>query len=257
MENMINIMRADLYKIRKSKVILCIVSGLILILCIGNFIGEMTIISDTLNLNDVDYSIKGSKIAIEVLKESGVLVLLMIPLVLNIFNSDFKNNMVKNIITYKYSRTQIILSKWLLCTIMTGLFILGYATIGLLMNAIFNKMQVNIDIADFIRVFQIAILQLPIYAGFIGIIMLIGVVFKSNTAVVSVIFLYHIGVSIGAGLISWINIAAYEPITCLDKAAYLVSISMNEIIQIIGVGLSMVIISLISCLYLYNKKDFN
>ena len=93
MNKLLNIIRADIYKLIKSKVLIWDFLGLIAILLIGNLLtingeGLMTLISDTQNLNQVNYSIKGSAIMPELLKGSNILVLFLIPIVINVFISD-------------------------------------------------------------------------------------------------------------------------------------------------------------------------
>ena len=102
MNKLLNIIRADIYKLIKSKVLIWDFLGLIAILLIGNLLtingeGLMTLISDTQNLNQVNYSIKGSAIMPELLKGSNILVLFLIPIVINVFISDFRYATIKNI----------------------------------------------------------------------------------------------------------------------------------------------------------------
>lgn len=258
---MLNIMRADLYKLRKSKVILGIIIGFFSVLILGNFMalngdGKMTLMSDTLNLNEVIYSLKGSKIMPELLKGSNILLFFLIPIVLNIFISDFKYSTVKNTVSYKYKRLEIYFSKFVLCSILSFFLIVGYVVLGLILNLIFNNMQGPIDIQDFVLSIKIIIIQMPIYIGVIGVMLLIGILFQSSTAVILVTILYPFIITTIAYALKLGNISSYEPITCLDKAAYFVNLSNNEIIQIIGIGLILIAISLLLGPYIYSHKDF-
>ena len=112
MNKLLNIIRADIYKLIKSKVLIWDFLGLIAILLIGNLLtingeGLMTLISDTQNLNQVNYSIKGSAIMPELLKGSNILVLFLIPIVINVFISDFRYATIKNNISHQYTRASV------------------------------------------------------------------------------------------------------------------------------------------------------
>lgn len=258
---MLNIMRADLYKLRKSKVILGIMVGFFTVLILGNFMalngdGKMTFMSDTLNLNEVIYSLNGSKIMPELLKGSNILLFFLIPIVLNIFISDFKYNTVKNTVSYKYKRAEIYFSKFILCSILSFFLIVGYAVLGLILNLTFNNMQGPIDIQDFVVSIKIILIQMPIYIGIIGVMLLIGILFQSSTAVILITILYPFVITTIAYALKLGDISSYEPITCLDKAAYFVNLSNNEIIQIIGIGLILIAISLLLGPYIYSHRDF-
>ncbi|WP_455684713.1 hypothetical protein [Thomasclavelia sp.] len=258
---MLNIMRADLYKLRKSKVIFGIMAGLFIVLILGNYMalngdGKMTFMSDTLNLNEVTYSLQGSKIMPELLKGSNILLFFLIPIVLNIFISDFKYSTVKNTVSYKYKRAEIYFSKVILCSILSFFLIVVYAALGLILNLIFNKMQILIDTQDFVVSIKIILTQMPIYIGVIGVILLIGILFQSSIAVILITILYPFVVTIIAYALKLENISSYEPITCLDKAAYLVNLSNNEINQIIGIGLILTVVSLLLGSYIYSHRDF-
>lgn len=258
---MLNIVRADLYKLRKSRVILGIMAGLFTILILGNFMaingdGKMTFMSDTLNLNEVTYSLSGSKIIPELLKGSNILLFFLIPIVLNVFISDFKFGTVKNIISYKYKRIEIYFSKFILCSILSFFLIVVYAALGLILNLIFNKMQGSMDIQDFVVTIKIILTQMPIYIGVIGVMQLIGILFQSSTAVILITILYPFVITTIAYALKLGNISSYEPITCLDKAAYFVNLSNNEIMQIIGIGFVLIAVSLLLGPYVYSHKDF-
>lgn len=258
---MLNIMRADLYKLRKSKVILGIMVGFLTVLILGNFMalngdGKMTFMSDTLNLNEVIYSLNGSKIMPELLKGSNILLFFLIPIVLNIFISDFKYSTVKNTVSYKYKRVELYFSKFILCSILSFFLIVGYAVLGFILNLAFNNMQGPIDIQDFVVSIKIILIQMPIYIGVIGVMLLIGILFQSSTAVILITILYPFVITTVAYALKLGDISSYEPITLLDKAAYFVNLSNNEIIQIIGIGLILIAISLLLGPYIYSHRDF-
>ena len=80
---MFNIISADLYKLKKSKVLLWIILGLLGIILLGNILaqsgdGIMTLMSDTMNYNTIHFKKNGTEIMPELLKGSNILIFFLI-----------------------------------------------------------------------------------------------------------------------------------------------------------------------------------
>lgn len=258
---MMNIIKADFFRLRKSKVLFGIIVGIVSILLFGNLLamqgdGKMTLMSDTQGLNEVNYAIKGSKVMVELLKGSGVLMFFVLPIVLNVFISDFKFNTVKNIVGYKYSRKLIYFSKLILCSLLAIVLPMVYVVIGLILNLAFNQMAGAVNISDFVNVIQVILVQAPIYIGFVGVMLLIGILFQSGTVTIITTIVYQTAILLVVALFKTIDISSYEPVTCLDKAAYLASLGSNDVFQILLVGVVMIVASILCGSYLYERKDF-
>ena len=258
---MMHIIRADLYRFRKSKVMFGISIGFLIILTVGNLTairgeGKVMIISDALWLNQANYAVKGSKIILEILKGSNILVFFLIPIVLHVFVSDFTFQTIKNTVSYKYSRIKIYLAKFITCSLLVLLLVTSYIVYALVLKLLFNNMKGAIYVSDIVQAIKIVSLQFPIYVGIIGIILLIGTLFQNGTLVTVITILYLIYNTTLIHMIKWANFAKVEPITCLDKAAYLSSLKTHEIVQIIGIGLLMLICSVSIGAYIFSQKDF-
>ena len=259
---MMHIIRADLYRFRKSKVMFGISIGLLIILTVGNLTairgeGKVMIMSDALWLNQANYAVKGSKIISEILKGSNILVFFLIPIVLHVFVSDFTFQTIKNTVSYKYSRIKIYLAKFITCCLLVLLLVISYIVYGVVLNLLFNNMGGQIYVSShIIQMIKIVALQFPIYAGIIGIMMLIGILFQSSTVVSVFTILYITFSSIFIFLFKLVDFAKVEPITFLDKAAYLSTLKTHEIVQIVGIGLLMLICSVSIGAYIFSQKDF-
>ena len=256
MNKLLNIIRADIYKLIKSKVLIWDFLGLIAILLIGNLLtingeGLMTLISDTQNLNQVNYSIKGSAIMPELLKGSNILVLFLIPIVINVFISDFRYATIKNNISHQYTRASVYIAKLLICSLFAIIVPIFYVLMGLILNMIFNGIISNVFLVDFINTFQI-----PLYIGFESAMILIGVLFQSNLATAMFTILYQIIIIFITSIVTSINISEYDPITCLDKVAYINDLNLSQISGFWMIGITLMIVSMCLGIYLFNKKDF-
>ena len=238
---MFNIISADLYKLKKSKVLLWIILGLLGIVLLGNILaqsgdGIMTLMSDTMNYNTIHFKKNGTEIMPELLKGSNILIFFLIPIVINVFISDYKYETIKNTVSFQYPRTMIYISKMLVCSL---------ACNG------FN----NIKLADVLITIKIVCAQLPIYIGFVGLMVLVGVVFKSNTATTVFSILYQFVILFISSIASNIDISAVDPITCLDRLAYLNTLSTTNILEILCVGIVLVICSVFFGNYIFCKND--
>ena len=105
---------------------------------------------------------------------------------------------------------------------------------------------------DFINTFKIILNQIPLYIGFESAMILIGVLFQSNLATAMFTILYQIIIIFITSIVTSINISEYDPITCLDKVAYVNDLNLS---QILGFWMLM-IVSMCLGIYLFNKKDF-
>ena len=177
---MFNIISADLYKLKKSKVLLWIILGLLGIVLLGNILaqsgdGIMTLMSDTMNYNTIHFKKNGTEIMPELLKGSNILIFFLIPIVINVFISDYKYETIKNTVSFQYPRTMIYISKMLVCSLFAIIIPFLYVILGLIVNLAFNGFN-NIKLADVLITIKIVCAQLPIYIGFVGLMVLVGVV---------------------------------------------------------------------------------
>ena len=222
---MFNIISADLYKLKKSKVLLWIILGLLGIVLLGNILaqsgdGIMTLMSDTMNYNTIHFKKNGTEIMPELLKGSNILYI----------------------------------SKMLVCSLFAIIIPFLYVILGLIVNLAFNGFN-NIKLADVLITIKIVCAQLPIYIGFIGLMVLVGVVFKSNTATTVFSILYQFVILFISSIASNIDISAVDPITCLDRLAYLNTLSTTNILEILCVGIVLVICSVFFGIYIFCKND--
>ena len=85
---------------------------------------------------------------------------------------------------------------------------------------------------------------------------LIGVLFQSNLATAMFTILYQIIIIFITSIVTSINISEYDPITCLDKVAYVNDLNLSQILGFWMIGITLMIVSMCLGIYLFNKKDF-
>ena len=98
--------------------------------------------------------------------------------------------------------------------------------------------------------------QIPLYIGFESAMILIGVLFQSNLATAMFTILYQIIIIFITSIVTSINISEYDPITCLDKVAYVNDLNLSQILGFWMIGITLMIVSMCLGIYLFNKKDF-
>lgn len=255
---MFNMMKADFYKLWKSKILLWITLGLLGIILLGNMLaqsgdGVMVLMSDTMNYNTVHFTKKGTGIMLELLKGSNIIIFFLIPVVINVFISDFKYMTIKNTVSYKYTRTKVYLSKLILCSLFAVVLPILYVSLGFIVSVLFNGI-VEIKSIDFLTVLKIILLQLPIYIGFIGLMIFVGVLFRSNLATTLFTVLYQLAM-VFVSSITTFQISNIEPITCLDRLAYLNILNRSSIYRIEFIGFILILSSIILGIYLFNYRD--
>lgn len=258
---MLNMIKADFYRFRKSRIFFGMILGMLVFLLMGNISahsngdgGLVTFINDLKNLNEIDFYKKGSESMIELLTGSNFLANFLIPIVLFSFISDFRWGTIKNSVPFKYSRSLVYLSKYLFSVLLAFFVPIIYALLGLLLNQLFNGFSGVIRMDDFLTVGKIALLQLPIYAGITGVLMLIGIVFQSSTVVIAFMAIYQLGGNFLFSMIPSEKFADYEPMTCLDLAAYFNHLAQSDFFSIIVTGLVLTIVSAMGGLLLFRKK---
>lgn len=256
---MFNIIKADFYKLWKSKILLWITLGFLGILLLGNGLAQggdsvMTLMSDSMNYNLIHFDKKGTQMMIELLKGSNVILFFLIPIIINVFISDFKYKTIKNTVSYQYSRITIYLSKMLVCALFALILPVLYVVLGLVMSILFNGF-VSIQLSDLIIVLKIIVLQLPLYIGFIGVMIFIGILFKSNMATTLFTVLYQFIMIFVSEIVTSIHLSEIDPVTCLDHLAYLNSLSATIICKTEFVGFILIILSLILGIYVFCYRD--
>ena len=259
---MLNILKADFYRLRKSKIWLGILLGWIIFLLLGNLTalasgghGTLTLVSDMRNTNAMSFAPNGSGIMAQQLRVSNFLFYFLIPVVLFSFISDFKWGTIKNSVPFKYSRPQLYLAKFIFCSILACLMPLLYCLVGLLMNQIFHGFSGSFYFNDFIMMLKIIGLQAPMYMGFVGVMLLLGILLQSSSAVTAIVFSYQTVIFFVGAFAQSARFAEFEPITCLNYVAHIHLLTNADIFRTIIIGLSMTVLSLILGYTVFRKKE--
>lgn len=258
---MLNIIKVDLFRFAKSKVWLKIFLGLSIYLLIGNVYsvlngghGSITIVSDLKTQNEVSFYANGSEMMLQLLRGSNLLFFCLLPLVLNIFVSDFKWGTLKNELSFRYSRRQFYLAKFILTSLLAVVLPIFYVLYGLGLNQLFHGFSGTFQIHDFLLVIQIVLLQAPIYIGLIGMLLLLGIICQSNTLLVGIALAYQMAIFFLFGILGNGFFANFEPLTCLNSAAFFQYITLNEKLTIVLVGFVMMVVSAVLGNIIFYKK---
>ena len=108
---------------------------------------------------------------------------------------------------------------------------------------------------ELITVLKIILLQLPLYIGFTGMMIFIGILFKSNMATTLFTILYQFMMIFISAIATSIHLSEIDPVTCLDHLAYLNNLSTSIIYKTEFVGFIFILISLTLGIYVFCYRD--
>lgn len=262
---MLNMIRADLYRLRKSRTLLGIMIGWLIYLLLGSFFelsgpehSSISIMSNDRMRNEVVFSANGSAFALQLLNSSIFLYYFVIPVVLFILISDFKWGTIKNIVPFKYSRVQIYLSKFIVAGIISALLPVAFCLLGLLVNQVFHGFSGIFRVEDFIKMSKIIGLQMPIMTGMAGVFLLVGLLLENGTAVAVSTIVYQMCVYMFAPMLSdkvYNTFFKFEPITCLSLTASADQLGRSDIAAILTSGIGLTAVALACGLLMFRRKS--
>ncbi|NEZ47155.1 hypothetical protein FDF74_08025 [Clostridium niameyense] len=257
---MMNLIKAELFKVKKEKNLLFMVLGLIGILSLALFKlnNQTTVIGirNILNTNSVNFSV-GSNILIEILKSADILVLIFLPIIISTFMTDFSIGTVKNNVISGYSRSKIYISKLIVSSMICIFLVLVYSLVSFLILTLINGYDGNLTIKLILNTIKVISIQTPLYIAIISTTFMVGSITRSKSIVISIYLLYQVLVCMIVHLFQnlSLNIIRYEPISNLDKAAHIGTNTFSNNITFILMGLIIIIISSTIGILRINKMD--
>lgn len=257
---MMNLMKSELYKVKKERYLLITILGLLGTLCLVmfGFSNDIIVIGikNVLGTNIVDLS-SGSNILVEILKSADVLVLFFLPIIISVFMMDFSVGTIKNNIISGFSRTKIYISKLIISSVICLFLVLIYTILAFLLSILKNGYDGNLTFTLILEVGKVILIQLPLYISTITMAFMIGVLTQRKSVVITIYLLYQVIVLMFLAIIKKlpINIIKYEPISNLDKAAYIGTNTFNDNLTFILIGISIMVITTTIGIINFNRMD--
>lgn len=257
---MMNLIKSELFKIRKERNLFFIILGIISVLSLSifGFSSKVTVIGirNILNTNSINLA-SGSNILIEILKSGDILILMFLPIIISVFMMDFTTGTVKNNIISGYSRSKIYISKLIVCSIICIALVLIYSTVAFVLITLKNGYDGKLTFNLIVDTIKIIALQCPLYIAAISTAFMIGAITKRKSAVITIYLLYQVVVLMISAILGRIfpSIIKYEPISNLDKVAHIGTNTCSDNLMFIIIGLIIILVTTIIGILRINKID--
>ena len=282
---MLNIINADLFRIRKGKAFYATLLGILGIILFTaillklisseNFLnqttngsGIITIESDVDDLQDSTEALRelipenGSQFAFSMYGDVGnIITMFTLVFIITVFGADYSSGAYKNVLSYHSKRSKIYLSKLLLSSLLAVslLFILGL--ISLAVGGVFFGFH-GYTITNLLPAITAIALMIPILLSFVS----IGYCLIAFTKKVSATIATYIVGILACGTLLQIAILMFptkqwiqrlDLMTSMGKMTKYQSLSAVEILTPIGLALAIIILTTGIGIYKYQKTDFD
>lgn len=240
---MINLLKTDLYKLRKSTLFY----GLVIFMVIVAL--AMTAINSSLDMQGKDalsFSIQFTQMMVGI-----------IPLTFGIsIVKDFTSGYIKDSVAYGYSRTKIFLSNIITFTIGLVIILLIFPVVCTLIITVINGYGevVTIDLA--MKLLRMLLLMILVIVAIATIAALIAFVTRSNAIVLLSIMVINFIVQAGSIATNKVIKDIYENMIFYQiNLISLPDISSSQIIKVVMVSVLTMLASILVGVYLFEKTD--
>lgn len=257
---MLNLIKADMYRLIRSKAFWITFIVLISYLILAGLTGSVGTIGVATEVNEREYlSLLDSGTGMQMLTSStgDNLFYFFLPILILLITSDFTNGAVKNVISKGVSRNRYYISKLIFTTVICSLFVILYEVIPLIAGSLKYGYGDSFKIYNFGR---ILLTQIPIYFAVIsiGVFMACSV---QKTAILNGVYLtFFIFTSLMFTILTIINdkfqkLFDYDLVMLIRKNVFIKNISMKEIIYNWTFALIVIVITIISGIVIFNKRE--
>lgn len=260
---MINLIKADIYRIFRSKGIYITMTILLVIFVLQAFgeVGSIGISSDEMEgAEAVVQLLTGRTAPLNVMRANDNLLYFLLPIIIFISSVDFSSGTAKNVLSNGISRTRYYFSKLILSMLFCTLILISSIVIPTIIATFMNGFGGAFDWTYISQVLNvIALQQLLLFAA-----TSIGIFFVFTTKRTAAVNGLYIAFCLVPMLLiltlysfseKFSILMEYEMVMNIRKAAYVNLMTGDEIIKVIAVGLVYFIISLACGLVLFKKCD--
>lgn len=260
---MMNLIKADLYRIFRGKGIYITFAFLIL-LCFLQTIGEMESIgissSSMETVEDVIYQVVGRNVPFSIMQSIDNMIYILLPVIIFISAVDFSSGTAKNVLANGVSRTQYYFSKLILAMLFCIVMAVASIIIPTVIVTALKGFGGRFDLAYMGQVLKVFGLQLFLLLTVTS----IGIFFAFTTRSTAKVNALYLAFCLLPLLIivllfgiseSFAKLLDFELVMNIRKAATANSLAAGEIAQIFAVGSVYLSLSLVGSLALFRKCD--
>lgn len=260
---MINLIKADMYRIFRSKgiyITMALLLGLFVLQAFGE-IGSIGISSDEMEgAEEIVQLLTGRTAPLNVMKANDNLIYFLLPIIIFISSVDFSSGTAKNVLSNGVSRTKYYFSKLILSMLFCTVILISSIVIPTIIVTLMNGFGGEFDWEYISQVLNVFALQLLLLFAVTS----IGIFFvftTKRTAAVNGLYIAFCLVPMLLILMLYTisekfsKLLEFEMVMNIRRAAYVNLMTGDEIIKIIAIGLVYLIISLTCGLALFKKCD--
>ena len=260
---MTNLIKADLYRILRSKGIYITTTILLVLFVLQAFgeIGSIGISSDEMEgATEIVKGLTGRTAPLNVMRANDNLIYFLLPIIIFISSVDFSSGTAKNVLSTGVSRTKYYFSKLILSMLFCALILISSIVIPTTIVTFMNGFGGEFDweyISEILNVFALQLLLLFAVTSVGNFI----VFTTKRTAIVNGLYIAFCLVPAILILMlysfseKFYKLLEYEMIMNIRTSAYVNIMAGEEIIKIIAVGFVYLIVSLVCGLVLFKKSD--
>lgn len=262
---MINMIKAELYRVTKGKTIW--ITGIILILFVVFTVASETIgtsgvdVGETANqLASMESAWTGYQAAFTIMSMTNFLQYFFLPILIVIIGTDFSNLVCKNSITKGITRTKYYLSKlvvtYFICTILALIYLLCGILTATVLNGFHGAFSL-IYVKDILTIFIPQLLILFALASIAAAVLVISKKVVASTVayivvplIIQIIFYFITQAAPGIGD-TLVYFELFSSISNIGMNAF----TSNELLAFSGISIAYVVISTTIGVYLFKKSD--
>lgn len=260
---MINLIKADLYRIFRGKGIYITLAFLFL-LCFLQTIGEMESIGITSSsmegMGDMTYQVVGRNVPFSIMRSIDNLLYLLLPVIVFISAVDFSSGTAKNVLANGVSRTQYYFSKLILAMLFCIVMAVGSIVISTLIVTALKGFGGAFDTAFITPVLKVFGLQLFLLMTVTSVGMFFSFTTRSTAKVnglymafcllplLVIVLLFEVSESFS-------KLLDYELVMNIRMAANANSMAPAEIARMLSVGGVYLLLSLVGGIVVFRKCD--
>jgi ABC-type transport system involved in multi-copper enzyme maturation permease subunit len=258
---MFNLIKADLYRIVKGKAIWITFFLLLIFLIVSALagsVGTAGIYNETLDtVMSENTKLSGSLVQLYQMATGDNLFYFFLPIMVIVITSDFNNRTAGNVLARGISRTKFYLTKLLLVTFLSLIFVAVYVTVPLIVGTLRYGMGTAFETFDY---FKILCTQLPIYLAIIALGTFIGFTFKKTATLNAIYIPIFIVSQLAITILVQFNtrfkfLFDYELAIFIRKNAFNSNITSTDIMHSVILGISVIIVVSTIGISLFKKSE--
>ena len=255
---MLNLIRADLYRILRSKALWITFSVLVVFVVASGMTGVIgTIGMYNSALEDLNTLKSGSMLQLGQMAAGDDLFYFFLPILVVVVTTDFTNGTVKNTLGKGCSRVTYYCSKLILSMVVCSVFVVMFNTFPLLVGTLLYGLG---DYFETYNYFRILATQIPLYLAVVSLGCFIALTVKKtaslNAIYIPMFIVAQIVITILVNLNSkFIALMDFELSMGVRKYALVETITNNDILAKWGLGIIVIVITTVLGIILFRRSE--